>query len=146
MEIQAGDGWSRCVFTVSLILFRVEDGACRLPRLTQFVTFMPKKFRMEKARQGKIRSVLAGCSNNHWAALASRVPIVPFPPWSAKAKSIPKIIPSFVSHSAIASPSSRENEEEEEEEGRERKRQRTSKRSSTDNDDEPLPDYILDLL
>jgi hypothetical protein len=41
----------------------------RLLRLTQFVTFMPKRFRTAKSLQCKTQSVLDGCGNNHWAAL-----------------------------------------------------------------------------
>jgi hypothetical protein len=60
----------------------------RLTRLTQFVTFMPKKFRTEKVLSGRIKSLIDGVANNHWAGLALRVPLIPFPAWSEKAKSI----------------------------------------------------------
>lgn len=113
----------------------------RLPRLTQFVTFMPKKFRTAKCYQNKVRSVIDGCSNNHWAALAFRVPLVPFPAWSAAAKKIPKRIQTFDSASSSLGEEEK-TEEGEENEGGARKKRRTSKKT----DDIPLPAYILDLL
>ena len=60
----------------------------RLARLTQFVTFQPKKYRTKQVLERKAQAVIDGVSNNHWAALAVRVPIVPFPAWSAAAKKI----------------------------------------------------------
>lgn len=50
-------------------------------RLTQFITWHPKKFRSEKSLQKKIENVLEGKCGNHWAALAFTEPIKPFPPW-----------------------------------------------------------------
>mmetsp|Transcript_9580 Transcript_9580/g.15923 ORF Transcript_9580/g.15923 Transcript_9580/m.15923 type:complete len:301 (-) Transcript_9580:2104-3006(-) len=72
-----------------------SEEAPRLPRFTQFITFSPKKFRTQEMLQRKASSVVDGCCNNHWAALAVRVPITPFPAWSAAAKKIRIIRPSF---------------------------------------------------
>jgi hypothetical protein len=77
----------------------------RLPRLTQFITWSPKKYRTEEALQRKALAVLDGCCNNHWAALSLRVPIIPFPAWSAGAKQIPVIRP-FSSACASSTPDS----------------------------------------
>jgi len=65
----------------------------RLTRLTQFVTFQPKRYRSEASRLRKAESVVDGVCNNHWASLSSRVPIVPFPAWSEGSKKIPIILP-----------------------------------------------------
>jgi hypothetical protein len=73
-----------------------SDSDPRLCRLTQFITFMPKRFRTEGVLLKKAKAVVDGCSTNHWAALAFRVPTVPFPAWSAAAKAIPVIAPSFL--------------------------------------------------
>jgi hypothetical protein len=70
-----------------------ESREQRLARLTQFVTFQPRKYRTEETRRRKAQSVLDGVCNNHWAALSMRVPITPFPAWSAAAKKIPCILP-----------------------------------------------------
>ena len=70
-----------------------SDMEPRLPRLTQFITFSPKKYRTDEALERKALSILDGCCNNHWAGLAFRVPIVPFPAWSASAKKIRVIRP-----------------------------------------------------
>jgi hypothetical protein len=67
----------------------------RLPRLTQFISFSPKKFRTEEALKRKATAVIDGCCNNHWAALSLRVPIIPFPAWSAAAKKIKTVLPSL---------------------------------------------------
>lgn len=55
----------------------------RMCRLTQFVTFQPKRFRTQAVLKKKIQCVKDGVSGNHWAALGSRVAIKPFPPWGA---------------------------------------------------------------
>lgn len=60
--------------------FTVEELG-HLCRLTQFVSWQPKKFRTEKIRQKKYQCVLDGVSGNHWAALGFRTGIKPFPPW-----------------------------------------------------------------
>lgn len=65
----------------------------RLARLTQFVTFQPTRYRTEEARLRKAQSVADGVCNNHWAALSFRVPITPFPAWSAASKKIPIKLP-----------------------------------------------------
>lgn len=67
----------------------------RLARLTQFITFMPKKYRTQTVLSRKAQAVLDGVCNNHWASLAFRVPITPFPAWSAASKAIPCIVPKF---------------------------------------------------
>jgi hypothetical protein len=67
----------------------------RLARLTQFITFMPKKFRTNKVLIRKAQAVIDGVCNNHWAALAFRVPIKPFPAWSEAAKAIKVHVPRF---------------------------------------------------
>jgi hypothetical protein len=139
----------------------------RLPRLTQFVTFMPKRFRTAKSLQRKTQSVLDGCSNNHWAALAFRVPVVPFPAWSAAAKKIPKRIPKFdpsatqpgeacVSREAedmedenAAEAAGEEAEVEAEEAPKKRRRKNGAANNgaaSSSTAKIPLPTYILDLL
>lgn len=74
-----------------------EAGPPRLARLTQFITFSPKKFRSQTVLQRKASAVLDGCCNNHWAALALRVPITPFPAWSAASKKI-RIVRPFANH------------------------------------------------
>jgi hypothetical protein len=61
--------------------------------LTQFIAYQPKKYRSEKVLESKIKCVLDGASMSHWAALASRVPIVPFPCWTNKAKEISPHLP-----------------------------------------------------
>jgi hypothetical protein len=82
-----------------------SDSEPRLCRLTQFITFMPKRFRTEGVLLKKAQAVVDGCSNNHWAALAFRVSTVPFPAWSAAAKAIPVIVPSFSSTADTAAAS-----------------------------------------
>ncbi len=114
----------------------------RLPRLTQFVTYMPKKFRTEQVLRNKIRSVQDGCSNNHWAALSVREPIVPFPAWAAKAKAIPRKIPTFNQPPVVGREEVEENAEEEE--TRTRKKRRIEKGSVSSGCG--LPNYILDIL
>lgn len=65
----------------------------RLARLTQFVTFQPMRFRTEEVKLRKAQSVVDGVCNNHWAALSFRVPVTPFPAWSAASKKIPIKLP-----------------------------------------------------
>ena len=60
--------------------FTVEE-LDRVCRLTQFVTWHPKRYRTEIALEKKIAAVLAGKSGNHWASLGMAEPIKPFPPW-----------------------------------------------------------------
>jgi hypothetical protein len=60
-------------------------------RLVMFVAWQPKRCRSEKARLKKISMVKDGSSGNHWAALASKVSIKPFPPWGVH--SIPVRLP-----------------------------------------------------
>jgi hypothetical protein len=96
-------------------------GEPRLPRLTQFVTFSPKKYRTEACLQRKAQAVLDGCCNNHWAALALRVPITPFPAWSAPAKKIPVVRPRFSPSSSSDGQKDEEEEEQNEEESEEEK-------------------------
>ncbi len=67
----------------------------RLCRLTQFINFMPTKFRSEKVLAAKAKCVRDGASMNHWAALGFRVPLIAFPAWTEKAKEIPVIVPHF---------------------------------------------------
>jgi hypothetical protein len=110
----------------------------RLPRLTQFVAFSPKKYRTEAVLQRKALAVVDGCCNNHWAALSLRVPITPFPAWSAAAKQIPVIRPSFSpdDHDDV---SSSEAKKEEKEENKEEKDDSSSSGHDRDEEEEPAP-------
>lgn len=103
----------------------------RLPRLTQFITFSPKKYRTEEALYRKALAVTDGVCNNHWASLSMRVPIIPFPAWSAAAKKI-KVIRPFSSSSLSASPGGEQRQEQQGEE-----ESNDSSKNKKNHDDEP---------
>ena len=92
--VKVGDeNESKPIIPPAPIAADVSSNMNRLTRLTQFITFMPKKFRTEDVKLRKAVSVMEGCGNNHWAAGCFREPTVPFPAWSKDAKNIPKILP-----------------------------------------------------
>jgi hypothetical protein len=115
----------------------------RLPRLTQFVTFSPKKFRTEQVLERKAQSIIDGCCNNHWAGLAFRVPIIPFPAWSASAKKI-KVIRPFerFSPSDEFTELGEKDDEKECSEPLTKKRRSSSKMTAF----EKLPKFVQDLI
>jgi hypothetical protein len=127
-----------------------QSGERRLARLTQFVTFQPSKYRTEEARHRKAQSVLDGVCNNHWAALSKRVPITPFPAWSAAAKKIPCILPFQAKEGGREVAEEGEGGEGAEDGGAEsgpkRKRAQTGGASARERCFAALPADVLDLL
>lgn len=114
----------------------------RLPRLTQFVTFSPKKFRTDEVLERKAKAVVDGCCNNHWAGLAFRVPIVPFPAWSASAKKI-RVIKPFEKLSSIDSLDNEDGKESENPEPKKKKRKTAQEKQSAF---DRLPRFVQELI